>query len=69
MFVVTEADATTIPATIEQDGELWAAIEVRRRFPGIVDNEKARQCARSIAVWTPRLISAATGPRSRTTGQ
>jgi len=53
MFVVTEADAAAIRAAYEQEGELSAAIEVRRRFPGITDNEKARQCARTIAGWTP----------------
>jgi hypothetical protein len=34
MFVVTEADAAAIRAVYEQDGELSAVIEVRRRFPG-----------------------------------
>ena len=53
MFVVTEADAAAIRTAYEQDGELSAAIELRRRFPGITDNAKARQCARSIAGWTP----------------
>ena len=52
MFVVTEADAAAIRIAYEQDGELSAAIELRRRFPCITDNEKARQCARSIAGWT-----------------
>jgi hypothetical protein len=52
MFVVTEADAAAIRTVYEQDGELSAAIELRRRFPGITNNEKARQCARSIAGWT-----------------
>jgi hypothetical protein len=56
MFVVTEADAAAIRSAYEQDGELSAAIELRRRFPGITDNEKARQCARSIAGWTPTSI-------------
>ena len=51
MFVVTEADAAAIRATYEQEGELSAAIELRRRFPGIIDNAKARECARSIAGW------------------
>jgi hypothetical protein len=51
MFVVTEADAAAIRAVFEKDGELSAAIEVRRRFPGIPDNAKARACARSIAGW------------------
>ena len=53
MFMVTKADAEAIRAAFEQDGEFAAAIEVRRRLPGIADNEKARQCARTIAVWTP----------------
>jgi hypothetical protein len=53
MFVVTEADAAAIRAVFTQEGELSAAIELRRRFPGITDNAKARECARSIAGWTP----------------
>ena len=43
-----------------EERELSAAIELRRRFPGITDNEKARQCARSIAGWTPPPVPAAT---------
>jgi hypothetical protein len=54
MFVVTEADAAAIRAAFEQDGEFSAALELRRRFPGITDNAKARDCARSIAGWQPR---------------
>jgi hypothetical protein len=53
MFVVTEADAAAIRAAYERDGELSAAVELRRLFPGITDNENARLCARSIAGWTP----------------
>ena len=53
MFVVTEADAAAIRTAFHQEGELSAAIELRRRFPGITDNAKARACARSIAGWTP----------------
>jgi hypothetical protein len=53
MFVVTEADAAAIRAIFHQEGELSAAIELRRRFPGIGDNAKARECARRIAGWTP----------------
>jgi hypothetical protein len=59
MFVVTEADAAAIRTAYEQDGELSAAIELRRRFPGITDNAKARQCARSIAGWTPPQVPTA----------
>jgi hypothetical protein len=53
MFVITENDAAAIRAVFQQEGELSAAIELRRRFPGITDNAKARACARSIAGWTP----------------
>jgi hypothetical protein len=53
MFAVSEADAAAIRTAWEQEGELSAAIELRRRFPGIVDNENAWRCARSIAGWTP----------------
>jgi hypothetical protein len=58
MFVVTEADAAAIGTAYEQDGELSAAIELRRRFPGITDNAKARKCARSIAGWTSPPVPA-----------
>ena len=53
MFVVTEADVAAIRTVFNQEGELSAAIELRRRFPGITDNAKARACVRSIAGWTP----------------
>ncbi len=54
MFVVTEAEATAIRTAYEQGGEFSAAIELRRLFRGITDNAKARECARTIAGWTPR---------------
>jgi hypothetical protein len=53
MYVVTEADAAAIREVYERDGELSAAVELRRRFPGIVDNATAREQARRIAAWTP----------------
>jgi hypothetical protein len=53
MFVVTEADAAAIRAVCEQRVEFSAAIELRRRFPGITDNAQARECARTIAGWKP----------------
>ena len=49
MFIVTEADADAIRTAFYQEGELSAAIELRRRFRGITDNAKARACARTIA--------------------
>jgi hypothetical protein len=53
MFVVTEADAAAIRAAFAQRGEFAAAVELRRRFPGITDNAQARECARTIAGWKP----------------
>ena len=53
MFLVTEADIAAICAAYEQGGELAAAVELRRRFKGIPDNEKARACVRSIIGWKP----------------
>ena len=53
MFSVTEAEAAAVRRVFEEEGELSAAIEVRRLFPGITDNAKARECARTIAGWRP----------------
>ena len=54
MFLVTEADAEAIRAVFHQDGELAAAIELRRRFRGITDNAKAREYVRTIVGWKPQ---------------
>ena len=51
LFVVYEEAAAAIRTAYEQEGELSAAIEVRRLFPGITDNAEARACARTIAGW------------------
>jgi hypothetical protein len=40
MFVVSDADAAAIRAAYEQRGEFAAAVELRRRFPGITDNAR-----------------------------
>jgi hypothetical protein len=56
MFVVTEAEAAAIRAVFEQRGEFAAAVELRRRFPGITDNAQARECARTIASWKPQPL-------------
>jgi hypothetical protein len=53
MFLVSEADTAAIRAIFEPEGELSAAFEVRRRFPGITDNARARECARTIVEWQP----------------
>ena len=56
MFAVTEAEAAAIRAVFEQQGELSAAIEVRRLFPAVTDNAQARACARTIAGWKPLAV-------------
>ena len=53
MFTVSEEEAAAIRAAFDRGGELAAAVEFRRLFPGISDNEQARQCARTIAGWKP----------------
>ena len=53
MFVLSEEAAAAIRTAYEQEGELSAAVEVRRLFPGITDNAEARACARTIAGWKP----------------
>jgi hypothetical protein len=58
MFVVSEAEADAIRAVFVQRGELSAAIELRRLFPGITDNVQARECARTIAGWKPPCAAA-----------
>jgi hypothetical protein len=42
-----------IRAVYEQRGEFAAAVELRRRFPGITDNAHAQECVRTIAGWKP----------------
>lgn len=53
MFAVTEADSAAIQAAYAEGGEMSAAIELQRLFPGITDNARARECARIIAGWSP----------------
>jgi hypothetical protein len=59
MFVVSEEAAAAIRTVYEQEGELSAAIEVRRWFRGITDNAKAAECARAIAGWQPQPVTGA----------
>jgi hypothetical protein len=53
MFVVSEAEAAAIRTAFHQGGELSAAVELRRLFPGVTDMAEARECARAIAAWQP----------------
>ncbi len=58
MFCVSEDETAAIRTAYEQEGEMSAAVELRRLFPG-VDAEAARQCARTIAGWTPLPVPSA----------
>ncbi len=53
MFSVTDAETATIRDAYYQAGELSAAVELRRLFPGITDNARARECVRIIVDWRP----------------
>jgi hypothetical protein len=53
MFSVDETTAAAIRQVYEASGEFAAAVELRRHFPGISDNENARICVRTIAGWRP----------------
>ncbi len=46
MFTVSDAEAATIRTAFEEGGELSAALELRRLFPGVGDNVKARAFVR-----------------------
>jgi hypothetical protein len=53
MFVVNEAEAAAIRAAYDRGGELLAAAELVRIFPGLTNAMRARECARTIAGWVP----------------
>jgi hypothetical protein len=62
MFTVSDAEATAIQDAYEQSGELAAAVELRRLFPGIIDNVVARECVRMIIGWrrpAPEVVGTA----------
>ena len=46
-----------IRTPFDQGGELSAAVELRRLFPGITDNAHARARARTIAGWKPLPVT------------
>ena len=50
---MSEVEAAAIRAAFDRGGEFSAAIELRRLFPGLADNDQARDCARTIAGWEP----------------
>jgi hypothetical protein len=65
MFVVSEADAAAIRAVFDAEGAFPAALELRRRFPGITDNGHAAECARIIAGWKPIVLPPRPARRAR----
>ena len=42
MFVITKPDVAGVHAVLNEEGELSAVIELRRRSPGATDNAKVR---------------------------
>ena len=69
MFAITEAEAAAIRAAFEQRGELSAAIELRRLFPGVTDTAQARACAMTIAGWKRLPVPLRSMPRGRLPGR
>jgi hypothetical protein len=70
MFSITDAEAAAIRTALDQGGELSAAIALRRLFPGVSDNAKARSLVRIIAGWkplpaVPRPVTRVTAGRGR----
>ena len=57
MFVVDDATAEAIRHIWQEQGELAALVELRRHFPLIADNARARLCLQAIVAWTPPAAS------------
>ena len=53
MFAVDEEAAHAIRQACQDGGELSGVVELRRRFPGIADNARARLCLEAIMSWGP----------------
>ena len=53
MFAVDEVTALAIRQACENGGELSGVIELRRHFPLITDNARARLCLQMIMSWAP----------------
>jgi hypothetical protein len=56
MFMVNEGEAALIRAAYEHGGEVSAAAEMCRLFPGLTDQVQARLSARMIAGWRPIVL-------------
>ena len=62
MFAVDEEAAHAIRQACQDGGELSGVVELRRRFPGIADNARARLCLEAIMSWGPPTPSSEQGP-------
>jgi hypothetical protein len=60
MFTVSEAETAAIRTAFDEGGDLSAALKLRRLFPGVSDNVKARAFIRTIAGWAPRTAPTCT---------
>ncbi|WP_207456755.1 hypothetical protein [Azospirillum sp. SYSU D00513] len=56
MFMVSEDETAAIQAAYRERGEWAAVMELRRRFPGIIDNAAAQRWVRVIAGWRPAAL-------------
>ena len=52
MFIISDADAAAIRAIFRESGELSAALELRRLFPGIIDTAHGRLNVQSASMST-----------------
>ena len=65
MFAVDEEAAHAIRQACQDGGELSGVVELRRRFPGIADNARARLCLEAIMSWGPPTPFPEQGPAPR----
>lgn len=57
MFCVIQTEVAIIRDAFQQRGELSAVVELRRLFPGVVDNTQARECVRIIGGGGDRYLN------------
>jgi hypothetical protein len=65
MFAVSDDDVAAIRAAFDAGGELAAAVEIRRRFRGITDDDVARDWARRMMAWSPVPVPPDGPPKKR----
>jgi hypothetical protein len=63
MFLIDDETAEAIRRALNEGGELSAVVELRRHYPGITDNARARLCVRIIAGWRPIPVLPKKGSR------